>query len=330
MAGEVFRGIGNLLSNMGAMLGEISREVIEAEDHYDETGERPAAGDGEDSFEHDDDDDENRPSIGFNFDGGFNFGFDGNERSVSFGFNMNDGFNFDFNDNDERRLNFGFDGFDWLRPPMDFDSDTGITPPDADSDTGVTPPDFADFGGFEPHRPPFDGDSDTIIAPPDFDSDTGVTPPPDFGGFEPHRPPFEGDSDTTIAPPDVDSDNGVTPPDFADFGDPDHRPPFDGDSDTTIAPPDVDSDTSIAPPPFGKLDQRAWFEKDDALDTPTFDFNNDDLSSIINDKPLSLADESPERSFGLDSFGLDGAFAFNDRSNDQIGGRQSSQRHHHR
>ena len=112
------------------------------------------------------------------------------------------------------------------------------------------------------------------------------------GNRDGRRPPIENiDSDVTVA----DSDTS-TPPAMPDFGfkfhGGFHRPPF--DSDVTVS--DTDTDTATAPSfeqPnqtfFGEPDDEPWFAREDNFFAPNFDFNNGDLSSIIN-KPMSAPD----------------------------------------
>ena len=74
------------------------------------------------------------------------------------------------------------------------------------------------------------------------------------------------------------------------------RPPIENiDSDVTVA--DTDTDTATAPSfeqPnqtfFGEPDDEPWFAREDNFFAPNFDFNNGDLSSIIN-KPMSAPDD---------------------------------------
>ena len=163
---------------------------------------------------------------------------------------------------------------------------------------------FDDMKHFERdgQHPPID--SDTAIS--DSDTDTQVAPPerPHFG-FDHRRPPFGFDSDVTIV--DSDTDTQVAPPMRPHFGFDHRRPPFGFDSDVTIV--DSDTDTQVAPPElpmfrFGferaQFDREPWFAREDNFVAPDFD---DDLDSIISEKPFEQATAQIDPPFDIKSLG---------------------------
>ena len=192
----------------------------------------------------------------------------------------------------------GFHGFrfddmkhfdrDGQHPPID--SDTAIS--DSDTDTQVAPPMSPHFG-FDHRRPPFGFDSDVTVV--DSDTDTQVAPPmPPHFGFDHRRPPFGFDSDVTIV--DSDTDTTTAPPEMPSFGF--DRPDFD----------DIDDDDdegrplfnfNIERPQFG-ADQEPWFAREDNFVAPDFD---DDLDSIISEKPFEQATAQIDPPFDIKSLG---------------------------
>ena len=171
-----------------------------------------------------------------------------------------------------------------------------------------------------------------VIGAEDYFDKHGARPP--FEAFDSDTGTASLDSDTnatTILP--FDSDTTTAPPEFAPF-DPfdrhgrfgrfERRTPF--DSDTTITPTDdTDSDTTTAPSVddvsfFGDRDKAPWFEREIDFAAPTFGFDDGDISSIVDDKPMTPSSEPSDLSIGDQTFGgaSFGGNQFGNRAGDQF------------